>query len=215
MNRGSAPGLPLVIVGAPASMRPRFMNRGSPRDAPPAPARPPRFNEAPIHESGKSLLLVDDVHVMTEASMRPRFMNRGSASGRSPGSYRSSGFNEAPIHESGKYATRPQGRRRCHASMRPRFMNRGSDRGGHEECRPPLPASMRPRFMNRGSMDSIVQAWGISPEASMRPRFMNRGSGRYNQKLALHKFGFNEAPIHESGKLRLSPADQRLPCVLQ
>ena len=38
-----------------------------------------RFNEAPIHESGKWLVVVavvgDDL-----ASMRPRFMNRGSAS---------------------------------------------------------------------------------------------------------------------------------------
>ena len=61
-----------------------------------------RFNEAPIHESGK---FADD-------SGRPTA---------------TTGFNEAPIHESGKYAGHPgpAGRDRP-ASMRPRFMNRGS-----------------------------------------------------------------------------------------
>ena len=106
-------------------MRPRFMNRGS------ALARMRRaslmacFNEAPIHESGKS------AHVRNSqcglvASMRPRFMNRGS------------------IDELVQTA------RNKKASMRPRFMNRGSAPNGikvHFD----LNASMRPRFMNRGS----------------------------------------------------------------
>ena len=62
-----------------------------------------RFNEAPIHESGKSDPLED--HWLTEvlASMRPRFMNRGSEVGvRGSVVNRINRFNEAPIHESGK-----------------------------------------------------------------------------------------------------------------
>ena len=34
----------------------------------------------------------------------------------------------------------------------------------------------------------------------MRPRFMNRGSANAVQDLRLRTRGFNEAPIHESGK---------------
>ena len=62
-----------------------------------------RFNEAPIHESGKC--------DPREHASRP-----------------SSGFNEAPIHESGKSGRNSAGSiRRRDASMRPRFMNRGSE----------------------------------------------------------------------------------------
>ena len=102
------------------------MNRGSPgiEDR----SRGPwyRFNEAPIHESGKSF---------------PR---------RRPPST-ASRFNEAPIHESGK-CRRSRNRRRegTTASMRPRFMNRGSHLG-EVDSGAALLASMRPRFMNRGS----------------------------------------------------------------
>ena len=60
-----------------------------------------RFNEAPIHESGKSRDMLEDGR-LTAASMRPRFMNRGSIMLWAHSSGRSSGFNEAPIHESGK-----------------------------------------------------------------------------------------------------------------
>ena len=60
-----------------------------------------RFNEAPIHESGK-----------WRSAICPR-----------PMSYC---FNEAPIHESGKYGCHPDETRIELASMRPRFMNRGS-----------------------------------------------------------------------------------------
>ena len=53
MNRGSKLGEDAVSLARAASMRPRFMNRGSPRDLG-FPARSgARFNEAPIHESGK------------------------------------------------------------------------------------------------------------------------------------------------------------------
>ena len=60
-----------------------------------------RFNEAPIHESGKS----------RSTSTRSRKGGR---------------FNEAPIHESGKCDHAVRHGRRGGASMRPRFMNRGS-----------------------------------------------------------------------------------------
>ena len=123
------------------------MNRGSGRAITSGVPRM-RFNEAPIHESGKerprAVYEVADV-----ASMRPRFMNRG----RGPCGCRpalSAGFNEAPIHESGKA-------------------------GGVIRLQDPAVASMRPRFMNRGRSGSRVHAIR-SDAASMRPRFMNRGS---------------------------------------
>ena len=54
MNRGSADGLlDLRGQGSRASMRPRFMNRGSDVAHVNVPFGSPRFNEAPIHESGK------------------------------------------------------------------------------------------------------------------------------------------------------------------
>ena len=77
MNRGSAAVRSLPLDRVRASMRPRFMNRGS-HQARAGRHRPvSRFNEAPIHESGKS------GPVDTDRSQP-------------------SGFNEAPIHESGK-----------------------------------------------------------------------------------------------------------------
>ena len=61
-----------------------------------------RFNEAPIHESGKcghaTVLAVD----RAQASMRPRFMNRGSVGCDNLEPEGLFSFNEAPIHESGK-----------------------------------------------------------------------------------------------------------------
>ena len=60
------------------------------------------FNEAPIHESGKSRLGDRRVPVDSQASMRPRFMNRGSATRCCVLVIGHPGFNEAPIHESGK-----------------------------------------------------------------------------------------------------------------
>ena len=85
-----------------------------------------RFNEAPIHESGKS--------VSRPAGSVPGFR-----------------FNEAPIHESGK-SDRCEllGDGELVASMRPRFMNRGSFVESVPAERVEA-ASMRPRFMNRGS----------------------------------------------------------------
>ena len=60
------------------------------------------FNEAPIHESGKSGRDLVDVTGDEDASMRPRFMNRGSGD-----------------LQNADHAL-------LRASMRPRFMNRGS-----------------------------------------------------------------------------------------
>ena len=56
--------------------------------------------------------------------------------------------------------------------------------------------------MNRGSGHGIV---GVRPRrASMRPRFMNRGSGASPESQHTDIFeSFNEAPIHESGKLKM------------
>ena len=53
MNRGSETLAPLLGCEDLASMRPRFMNRGSNVDRATAAKSPQRFNEAPIHESGK------------------------------------------------------------------------------------------------------------------------------------------------------------------
>ena len=53
MNRGSAPCSTTMLFDGPASMRPRFMNRGS---------------VDPTFLAGRR----------SRASMRPRFMNRGS-----------------------------------------------------------------------------------------------------------------------------------------
>ena len=77
MNRGSEVAGSGERALRVASMRPRFMNRGSQGHAGlPCGARS-RFNEAPIHESGKYFANCD-------AELAE---NR---------------FNEAPIHESGK-----------------------------------------------------------------------------------------------------------------
>ena len=77
MNRGSDSSIRLVGAAGFASMRPRFMNRGSNRDNRNRRHQRWRFNEAPIHESGKSR-------------------------GRNFRGHCDYGFNEAPIHESGK-----------------------------------------------------------------------------------------------------------------
>ena len=87
------------------------MNRGSQGADAGRVQRARRFNEAPIHESGKCIVLRPAARP-DMASMRPRFMNRGSRS------------------EQIDYL------RHLHASMRPRFMNRGSGNralGRHRE----------------------------------------------------------------------------------
>ena len=77
MNRGSDLISLRTVRARSASMRPRFMNRGSVGGSNTSNASRPGFNEAPIHESGKSKSL----------------------GYRCIGTY---SFNEAPIHESGK-----------------------------------------------------------------------------------------------------------------
>ena len=107
MNRGSLDDARKLVVDAiGASMRPRFMNRGS----------------ASVN-AGEA--------AYSRASMRPRFMNRGSlVQLRAESELEACGFNEAPIHESGKcVARRTLADGHELASMRPRFMNRGSATG--------------------------------------------------------------------------------------
>ena len=53
MNRGSYSLPPVAEIAERASMRPRFMNRGSQGGLNSIPPDHRRFNEAPIHESGK------------------------------------------------------------------------------------------------------------------------------------------------------------------
>ena len=78
------------------------MNRGSKTCTERCSRRSAGFNEAPIHESGKS------------QRARYRYVYAHC-------------FNEAPIHESGKCErTERERESEKSASMRPRFMNRGS-----------------------------------------------------------------------------------------
>ena len=68
---------------------------------------------------------------------------------------------------------------------------------------------MRPRFMNRGRGFRRASC-PIGGTASMRPRFMNRGStGRGSPAQSTN--GFNEAPIHESGKCVYGPLCRKPP----
>ena len=102
MNRGSAAEAVRNLLLYPPSMRPRFMNRGSPAQHPAESLAVRAFNEAPIHESGKCRAAVRGRAASGDPSMRPRFMNRGSQATRRSARPRSFAFNEAPIHESGK-----------------------------------------------------------------------------------------------------------------
>ena len=168
------------------------------------------FNEAPIHESGKPDSREVIVRYLEEASMRPRFMNRGSASRKVLFARCSSASMRPRFMNRGSNHRIPRQPRRARASMRPRFMNRGSritvDDSLRRRC-----ASMRPRFMNRGSarIQAIERACNC---ASMRPRFMNRGSAIRSRSIRSFSIRFNEAPIHESGKLACHPV--RSPALL-
>ena len=151
MNRGSAGQDPARGAAAIASMRPRFMNRGSPRSPESCPAvralasmRPRFMNRGSINADEGSLdpaiasmrprfmnrgsdLRAKNAASNGAASMRPRFMNRGSAAMSSKRPPTVTRFNEAPIHESGKSSPpRHWMQWLPAASMRPRFMNRGS-----------------------------------------------------------------------------------------
>ena len=78
MNRGSLRLIRADGEARGASMRPRFMNRGSLAALAGSETHCDRFNEAPIHESGKYRQRLPDLRRHFHASMRPRFMNRGS-----------------------------------------------------------------------------------------------------------------------------------------
>ena len=137
------------------------------------------FNEAPIHESGKSVSGSTKTARMTGFNEAPIHESGKCTHLRVVGPA-AEGFNEAPIHESGKCLRRIRSSSQlCSASMRPRFMNRGS-----------TVLYTRPQ---------------TSAIASMRPRFMNRGSIDCYTNLSGGKQRFNEAPIHESGKSCQTP----------
>ena len=57
MNRGSKLNADILFDLLSASMRPRFMNRGRPPLASADTTAALRFNEAPIHESGKAAVV--------------------------------------------------------------------------------------------------------------------------------------------------------------
>ena len=59
--------------------------------------------------------------------------------------------------------------------------------------------------MNRGRQP-IPELQGMQDQASMRPRFMNRGRSRLVSAALSWRARFNEAPIHESGKVSLNDA---------
>ena len=79
MNRGSEREMTKAPKTQAASMRPRFMNRGSDDWDKGERVVQLGFNEAPIHESGKSERWGNRKPEEPPASMRPRFMNRGSS----------------------------------------------------------------------------------------------------------------------------------------
>ena len=189
MNRGSDSRCVLRPGGNPASMRPRFMNRGSQLPLQARSLHTGSFNEAPIHESGKCPL-PPPVTLPTQGFNEAPIHESGKSQRRWTRSRNRKCFNEAPIHESGKsQPTRTRPPSSPSASMRPRFMNRGSA-SRPQRSDPRLWASMRPRFMNRGS------------QTSPGPRPYPRQS-------------FNEAPIHESGKSPSRVAARPAPRSLQ
>ena len=149
------------------------MNRGSLGDLLERHAIHHRFNEAPIHESGKCACA-----------------RRGDRARRS--------FNEAPIHESGKFSRTPELATAMKASMRPRFMNRGSiDYVGALDVAPPgfNEAPIHESGKSRASLPSerLPSRFNEAP-------IHESGKSRHSSSIQGAVRGFNEAPIHESGK---------------
>ena len=68
--------------------------------------------------------------------------------------------------------------------------------------------------MNRGSDGPHGRARACG-RASMRPRFMNRGSPADPDRCRVRMLGFNEAPIHESGKCESLAAAAQAKLLLQ
>ena len=150
MNRGSGTVEASSELRNRTSMRPRFMNRGS--CAPGADAATSRldFNEAPIHESGKSPAGGRAEPLPCRTSMRPRFMNRGSKHEEWAKEQGLRYFNEAPIHESGKSRTGAE-IARCSLSFNEAPIHEsGKFDCADDDVRQLQSPSMRPRFMNRG-----------------------------------------------------------------
>ena len=208
MNRGSAAPTRPDPSRHRASMRPRFMNRGSGAGHIGVGWVGDRFNEAPIHESGK-WRMGEQLGCQPSASMRPRFMNRGSVGSLAtiPDSC-DSRFNEAPIHESGKS---PNG-----ATSAGRF-SRFNEAPIHESGKCSR-ATSRPTPIPSRFNEAPIHESGKFNRGQLHADFMQgfneapiHESGKYRplHRLASHGRRFNEAPIHESGKS--TPAMRRVP----
>ena len=78
------------------------MNRGSAQGSGQVQAEDRSFNEAPIHESGKSGAVSYDYRMVPRFNEAP-IHESGKSWSRLYRPHESRGFNEAPIHESGKY----------------------------------------------------------------------------------------------------------------
>ena len=180
MNRGSTALRTSLPLDDRASMRPRFMNRGSEPTSAAMATYSRRFNEAPIHESGKCA--------------------------RSPVDPRSTpGFNEAPIHESGKftpsYTTTP-----TMSCFNEAPIHESGKCGSTSGFRGPARCFNEAPIHESGKWRGARHRAGGRQVASMRPRFMNRGSTRARSGPRPRSCRFNEAPIHESGKLASKPS---------
>ena len=79
-------------------------------------------------------------------------------------------------------------------------MNRGSDEASQPEAATPE-ASMRPRFMNRGSYDLGMDKYQVQIGFNEAP-IHESGKSAFQRRQGFQGFRFNEAPIHESGKFR-------------
>ena len=180
MNRGSPARGSVPADRVRASMRPRFMNRGSVCPAHRSRRSGSRFNEAPIHESGKC---PDDARAAR---------NRN-------------GFNEAPIHESGKSHTGSWTRSWSMRFNEAPIHESGKSRATQSRVRPD-PASMRPRFMNRGSTWPSCRTIPRLTGFNEAPIHESGKSCVLPASVSL-QCCFNEAPIHESGKSSMLRSD--------
>ena len=130
------------------------MNRGSPRTPKSTISVTLRFNEAPIHESGKCSRSSADSHAARRFNEAP-IHESGKFEPRNQGLGCQLGFNEAPIHESGKSSG-------YHPAMTPTPSFNEAPIHESGKCHfepletPLMIASMRPRFMNRGSFRIIL-----------------------------------------------------------
>ena len=151
MNRGSILWTVESGTRTIASMRPRFMNRGSLRPSATHAAARSCFNEAPIHESGKSGREPRVRRIVARFNEAP-IHESGKCGTAIGGPRRRRRFNEAPIHESGKSASITKRCSSCWACFNEAPIHEsGKYRSGAARKSAASRASMRPRFMNRGS----------------------------------------------------------------